>query len=179
MQDRIKSRLLFSLQLGSLVKHLVLNGIFAYVLLHVLNTRSNAVSCTVVSQVSSAYWVSIFGIIFPRRISWCFSKLNFTLFSGHVRNLLRFLCIISDLTTIQCSVFNILRRCCLYAILVIQIIKEVINVWTKLILTSHWHCFSVGYLENFLFLLPDFSAVLSFSVSPVPPELESISNIGL
>lgn len=115
----IKSRLFFSLQLGSLVKVSVLNDIFAYVLLHVSSTRTNAVSCIVVSQVSSAYWVSIFGIIFPRRISWCFSKLNFTLFSGHVRNLLRFLCIISDSAAIQCSMFNILRRCCLYAILVI------------------------------------------------------------
>lgn len=106
--------------------------------------------CIIVSQVSCPYWISIFGIIFPKCISWCFSKWNFTLFSGHVRNLLRFLCIISDFTAIQSSLFNILRRYYLYAILIIYIIKEVINVWTKLILTSRWQFFPVGYFEIFI-----------------------------
>lgn len=58
------------------------------------------------------------GLFFPRYISWCFSKLNFTLFFGNIRNLLKFLCIISEFTAIQSSVFNILRSC-LYAILII------------------------------------------------------------
>lgn len=82
--------------------------------------------CIVVSQVSCPYWISIFGIIFPRCISWCFSKLNFTLFSGCVRNVLRFLCIISDFTATQSSLFNILWRYYLYAILIIRSLRKLL-----------------------------------------------------
>lgn len=82
--------------------------------------------CIVVSQVSCPYWISVFGIIFPRCISWCFSKLNFTLFSGCVRNVLRFLCIISDFTATQSSLFNILWRCYLYAILIIRSLRKLL-----------------------------------------------------
>lgn len=82
--------------------------------------------CIVVSQVSCLYWISIFGIIFPRCVSWCFSRPNFTLFSVCVRNLLRVLSVISDFTATQSSLFNILRRCYLYAILIIRSLRKLL-----------------------------------------------------
>lgn len=59
------------------------------------------------------------------------------------------------------------------------IIKEVINVWTKLILISHWHFFPVGYLEIFiLFISRLFGSTVSVSLF-YPKKLESVLNVGL